>query len=288
MTYGQPCSIRNDSVYVIQSLRQGDIETGTLLHYSVIAPNAQKRHVCFRTPGTKQEFINVLEDIRNELLVRSHVSVAAPILHIEVHGGPNGIQLGNDERVSWNELKVPLQRINVVSQMNTLVVLSACNGSFLVNTIQPNERSPAFAIIGPRNAADASDLLDDLGAFYRVFLKAKGDLDFEQAWQKLDESTRVSWQRYTANEVFRFVYKQFESSWTAPEAVANRKDCIMSQLAAVHGDVAMEELERMSTDWLTNPEPHFDVVKHPFYMIDLFPKNAERFPVTHDEIIPNV
>jgi hypothetical protein len=288
MTYGQPCSIRNDSVYVIQSLRPTDTETGTLLYYSVVEPNAQQRNVCFRTPSTKQEFLDVLEDIRNELLVRRHVSVSAPIIHIEVHGGPDGIQLGNDDRISWNELKVPLQRINVISQMNTLVVLSACKGIFLINTIQPHERSPAFAVIGPENEPDANDLLDDIGAFYRVFLASNGDFDFEQAWQKLGESARVSWKRYTANEVFRFVYRQFESMWTTPEAVEKRKDGIMSQLAAVHGDVEMEELERKATEWSTNPEPHFDIVKHPFYMIDLFPENAERFPVTYNDIVQAV
>lgn len=285
MTYGRPSSVRNDSIYVIQSLRPEDTETGSTLYYSVIAPKAGNRSVGFRAPTTKQEFMDVFEGIRDELLIRRQMGrVSAPIIHIEVHGGTRGIQLGNDEYVSWDELKVVLQRINVISQMNTLVMLSACKGVHVAKAIQPHERSPAFAVFGPDNEPDANDLLDDLCSFYDVFLGTDTS-DFEQAWKKLEESQRVSWKRHTANEVFRFVYSKFATEWNNPENNEERIDAMMSYLAPMAGDKDMCELERQVREQVENVELHFDVVKNPFYMIDLFPENATRFPITHDDIV---
>ena len=55
-----------------------------------------------------------------------------PILHLEAHGGPEGLEgpdgSGESELLAWAELTAPLQLLNEATACNLLVFVAACLG----------------------------------------------------------------------------------------------------------------------------------------------------------------
>ena len=249
---------RYDSIYVIQSLRDCDkCRTGETLYYEILKPHAERINkeqqrslvVKLDKPETKTEFLNVLQEIADECEARN--GAGSPILQIDAHGSRKGIQVTNDERVLWEDMIDPLTRINKISRMNLLAVLATCFGQHLFSILRPGDRSPAWAIVTPEGWIGDKEVQDGYREFYSKLLTSGA----QAGWESLNEYAFVF--RSTAEQAFGEYYRGVTESPQTPKSLALR----------LHDPLI------------------FNCLKDAFLMLDLFPENAARFPISFNDVM---
>jgi hypothetical protein len=132
-----------NSVYVIESLPDGDFKTGQDLYDSIVFPESVRLeglHTEFAVAKTKDELARRLALISRNAKLGNH----KPIIHIEAHGTDDGIALADGSVMDWRTLIPFYGDINQSCKMNLIVVAISCMGWNL---------APASASGAPRSAA---------------------------------------------------------------------------------------------------------------------------------------
>jgi hypothetical protein len=98
-----------------------------------------------------------------------------PVLHIEAHGSIEGLAwtAAASNLVRWDELVPPLQRLNVATRCNLLVVISACFGIAGINVMAMGPRAPVLGVVGPCSTATPHQLREGYKEFYRRLIAGK-------------------------------------------------------------------------------------------------------------------
>ena len=267
-----------DSVVVVESLRKGDLPTGTDLFETTIAPECLAQNIY-------SELYHVSS--RNELLAvlarafQMAVDGRSPIIHLEMHGDQEGLQLSNGETVSWSDLAPALSKINERTRMNLLVVAAACHGWHMSDILRPVDRAPAWAVLGPPDSAMASDLYEAMKAFYGILLAKLNLRDALCAMNGGAEISDWSYRIQAADLLYCNVFRHYMSSLLEEESHAARINRLVADVARAQSlDVSQTMLLRagISSD-LGNSQFWFDRYKTRFLMLDLYPENAHRFPM---------
>ena len=178
--------VRSGSVHIIETLRPGDLRTGERL-FDWLEPAALAMNPAIEThlwrESTADDVLirlqHVLEDLRK--------TGRAPILHIEAHGAPEGIETASGELLTWAALKQPLTAINITCRLNLVVLLATCDGADLGRIVQLTDRAPVWAIIGPRRPVSAGELEDAEFSFYRTLFSTR---DGGAAWQAMNDAVK--------------------------------------------------------------------------------------------------
>ena len=279
-------SLHFDSIHVIESLRRSDRKTGSELVSNILRPIIVGKkldiRVEFHTPVTKDQFVHTLWKIAAE----SREKGSSPILHIEVHGDESGIQVSSYECISWAELKAALTEINILSRLNLLVILAACKGAHLVRILWPTDRAPVWALIGPTEDITDKNIRIDFTSFYNEFLTTfDGRAALEALNQKKVGGGAWRYQYYPARYFFRSVYHKYLRDLTSETALCQREEHLVADVLASRPDLRHHEADlraRVQGD-LRDHQTHFEQAKNHFFMLDLYPDNRDRFPLTLEE-----
>jgi hypothetical protein len=89
-------------LWVIESLREGDLKTGARLvedQLFVARLRNKNLEVAHRSPTSKPELITQLDAIRDEAL---HHGIY-PLIHFACHGDPTGLQTTNGDHLAWED-----------------------------------------------------------------------------------------------------------------------------------------------------------------------------------------
>jgi hypothetical protein len=276
-------SLKFDSIVLIESLPPGELRTGRDLFESAIAPAAVNDPGLVAElyePKTRAEFLGSLRSVAET--ARRHGS--SPIVHIETHGDDTGIALSDGDLVSWNDIAQLLTVINQVSRMNLLVVAAMCHGWYMSDILRPTDRAPAFGIIGTRDLVSAGDLLSSMREFYQVLLRPGHDL--RAALNAANRSESVEEWQYEmlgAELMLCRVFSHYVRSLSTEETQAQRVNRLVADLARAQSlDVNQTmQLRAAITQDLEDHESWFALYRSRFLMLDLFPENAPRFPLTY-------
>ncbi len=239
------------AIHIIESLRPEDRETGRSLDQSLkgqLATLNSSISVHFWREPTKQALFERLA------LIAEHVRSTgrSPVVHFEMHGDHEGLQLTSGELIDWQDLKPALTRINVTSRLNLLVVVQACYGQWILQVVQPTERAPIWGLIGPSRElfpyeVDAGNL-----AFYSALLKTR---DGGAAWEAMNASIPAGDAPFTClvvEEMFCAVFSEYLK-------------------------------EHFSDRPLQDHRAFFDDLKSHFFLVDLCEDHSERFPMSFEE-----
>jgi hypothetical protein len=272
--------LRVNAVWVIESLRQGDLRTGTDLRDAVLVPlQATHKHlkVFFSAPVTKADLFDVLQKVLNECRTKD----LSPILHFEVHGGRKGMELTSGEVVSWEELKGVFTDINVATSFNLLVVLAACDGANLVAILRPTDRAPMWGLVGPVSLVSAGDLFRDFSAFYQVLLTHLHGDEAVRALNRSAKGTRWQYAFYSAYYMFGRVYEYYKRTHGAGVELRRREKKIARQVAKSRGQSlrSAANLRKMIAKRLRNHKENFLPFAVRFFMHDLVPSTQHRYPL---------
>ena len=274
-------------IFIIQSLEEG--LTGKRLYDDLKTLTFARDHVVrveLHDVFTKHELLLLLDSIPQ----RMDSEDLLPILHFEVHGSSNhdGIILSSRELVSWAELKTPLITINKASQFNLIVCFAACHGASFIKTLMPNDRSPCWAMIGPKKEIDCKSLLDDFNSMYQCILNGgTGD----EAVMILNRSLPPKHAPYvytTAESFFDLIWKAYQETSCTPEALKKRANSRLRELRRTRNSDRRKLHSR--NEVIKNMREVIDPeIKHKaislFFMADLFPQNWERFHLS-DKLRP--
>ena len=274
-----------NTIYVIESLPSNEWKTGSDLYRDVIEPEVSKRRDIFSIfiqVHDKADFFEALEWI----IKNSWNNARGPLLHIECHGAKNGLTLASDDFVSWKELKPFLIRLNVQCRLNLLVVLAACKGAYVLNTIDLTDCAPVWGLIGPKDDVWNVELFEDLSAFYsEIIASQNGRLSLERLnGQPLGPNSRYL---FTPVEMsFRRIYKLYLETQTTKRALRRRENSIVKMITRKKRiGPGQERLIRSSLKQeLRNHEKRFAEHKMKFFFIDLIPENESRFLISFADL----
>lgn len=161
----QSDEVKEFGLVIIESLKENDKQTGTILHDETIKYKkfieSNLSSYLYRIK-TREELFQTL----NEIIEKIKNDKLFPILHLEMHGFENGIQLASNEIVRWDELMEFFREINILLSNELVIMMSMCMGVSIISYIDPSKRAPFRAIIGTTREIDEIELLIGCVTFY--------------------------------------------------------------------------------------------------------------------------
>lgn len=279
---------RFNVIYVLESLGLGQPKTGQDLFDSVIYPAKDKLagiHAEFISVPTKRDLLRQLTRITHAARVGNHL----PIVHIEAHGGTDGIELADGSWLPWREVIPALTDINIACKNNLIVVAISCYGWNLTTSLMPSDRAPAFMVIGPPDPMTAAELLGATRRFYDTLVSA---LDLNEALEAMNDQLPFAQWRIrpgTAEILYCRVFRQYLDQLGSLDALRARENEIVANISrrrslTVLGSATVRmEVRRDLADHRAAYDRHRDT----FLMLDLFPADRERFGLTFDLCMPD-
>lgn len=279
-------TVRFNSIYVVESLPDGDLRTGRELFEQILKPAEFKLDglvVEHHFVETREEFVGCLKRIAYAADVANHL----PIVHLETHGTTDGIALASGERLAWTELVPHLTSINVKCRNNLIVVAVSCYGWNLTASLLPSDRAPVFMLVGPTDEMGAGELLEATRRFYMALVadmdvnsalgSANADLDFK------DWALRPA----TAEILYCRVFRRYMEDYGDPETLENRARQIVEDvrrarnLDPVSTEILMLKTRRDLRDYRVAYERH----RQRFLMLDLFPQDHYRMGLSYEKCL---
>ncbi|BBO69650.1 hypothetical protein DSCA_35800 [Desulfosarcina alkanivorans] len=274
-----------NKVWVIESLRKEDRETGKSLYNDVLLPISLREknlRIEIACPTDKESFFKVLSEVEKEAKAGLY-----PIIHLECHGSIEGLQLTNFDTVSWEDLRDVFIRINIASQLNTVIVVAACNGIYLINVATILDRAAFWAVIGPVDEISDLELKRDFSAFYETFFKT---MSGDEAVNALNKGVPISDRVYhfrSSQALFKRAFLNYHQTHCVGKGKKIRLEALISEAMkdpATRAKGVNWVRKRIKAE-LSKERKQFIKFKDRFFMIDLFQKNAERFSLSYEDVI---
>ncbi len=197
-------TIASFAVIIIESLAENDVKTGSILHREVV------KYKKFQEPELTSELYHVSSKVGLQLLLttiaeRIKINKLFPIIHIETHGGEEGIVLKSGEEVLWSELIPYFRDINILLGNELVLIMSMCVGLKILGVVMPDERAPFRAIVAASNDVSQIDLRNGFESFYDNFFFS---FDLETSTDMLNQAIgneRPTFYVLTADYIFKQV-----------------------------------------------------------------------------------
>lgn len=155
---------------VVESLATGEPTTGQATYEmlsALLAENEPGLRARIERPQSSGDFARLLHALEEE----ARASATCPLIHIECHGDQTtGLWFADKSSLGWEAFSSLLTRINVATEFNLVVVVSACYGAYLGGQFSVLAPAPAFAIVAPTDGIYPDELLRGFREFYRVLI----------------------------------------------------------------------------------------------------------------------
>jgi hypothetical protein len=232
---------------------------------------------------TRRSFEDALHNIMTDAIRTDRI----PLLHIECpHGNDDGMQLGNGEFVYWDEFCEQLTRLNVTTRLNLFVSIAACLGAYLASRFIPTERAPVAACLSVTKKAYPDQLYRGFFTFYRTLLTT---LDGNAALRELNQvnvAEDLSFYLAEATDYFKLAYRGYLAKYCTPERYRQRA-LEMHEEQKERG-LPVSSVEDLYQILVSTAHSSFEKAREHYFMVDLFPEHAQRFPVSAADVAPSI
>lgn len=269
-------------VFVIESLRHNDVKTGASLFNDIIRRRMDLRghgnNARFIEVNSRTEFFAAMEEIRRVEIQE----LANPILHFEMHGDENGIQLSNDESVSWPELQFHLLQANGICGNNLFVSMATCRGANIHKLIQPSAWAPYWGFMGAFEDVDEAEVLADYTVFYDEFLQSD---NFDRAIEALRASNTAQYSKFrfqNTEYIFQKAYQNYEVFHMTPDRITERLQEMVDTCRPnpVFNTWTDEDIRSLGRMWIVdNANEMKSKMMQKFFMLDRFPDQAHFYDI---------
>lgn len=267
-------------VYVIESLGPDERKTGTELFNDVIRKRMMQRgseNLCELIEiNSKSAFLLALETIRQAEIHQ----LANPIIHFEMHGDENGLQLINNETITWDELQFYLLQLNGICQNNLFVTMATCKGGYIFKAINPAGWSPFWGFVGPFDIVSFGEVIENYSAFYDEFLQS---CDFNLAIEALNDSNpsgKSQFRFHNTEYVFQKAYENYELFHLTPVRIEERLEDVLAKCRSIQAfDSWSDQMIRDHLKYLIINENE-NIKKRmmrKFFLLDKFPEQEEYY-----------
>jgi hypothetical protein len=265
--------IRATNIWIVEWLPPHELQTGRLLHEWITdrRPGWSRYYLC----GNKAQVIQTIEQAR-ACAERSNM---VPVLHLEAHGGNAGLGLPDgSELLTWGELTTPLQQLNLATRCNLVVVVAACVGFAGIQALRRGPRAPAIALVGPDAPVMSHDLLRGATEFYRRWMDPSPNLQ-DIAASASQAARTVTFELEPFAVLFHEVLVEWLIVSLRPAERLRRTEHMRQRLLAETSLSASEVEDRLASVPLSLLPETLQQVWDQMFMIDLYPRNRERFGV---------
>lgn len=226
--YDRPEKFSANGIYVLESVQPGDKKTGTALaQWLKLRCLQSAMYVNHITLNSRKGLIKQLNAIRNEAQQKGLV----PIIHFELHGNSEGVQVGKD-MVLWENLLNLLRTINAACQHNLFVSFAACRSFHIYPSIDIFRPAPFFGIVGCFNEVSTGNV--EVG-FQSFFEELFNSYDIGKALVALNQSVDDPQEQFSselAQSMFEAVWLMMQDEWDDPQS---RQEKVYSLMArALH------------------------------------------------------
>jgi hypothetical protein len=275
-------NIKSTSVWIIEWLPSTDQRTGRDLHEWI-----QKQRPKWSRYSECSRKKDVLSSIEQATIIAKKFNMS-PVLHIEAHGGPDGLGCPDDngqiELLSWDELTEPLQELNLATGCNLVFVVAACIGFAGIQALVRGPRAPATAIVGPDGEIEVGHLFEGTKEFYRRWMDKDPNLtDIVISASRETGSVAVDYEPFA---VLAYDALAEHLIISMREDQQHMRKCRIRQLMLNNTCGSEEEIEKKLS--LLSPsfqKPLIQNMWDEMFMIDLYPKNEKRFGVNWADVI---
>jgi hypothetical protein len=232
----------------------------------------------------RDDIIGLLIEIEEDVKVGKY----SPVIHFEMHGSNDrsGLLLGTSEHISWRELRDLLARINVQCCSNLIVCLSACYGGWFASSVELDSRAPCWALVGPKDVMQPDDLLSDYTRFYVELLKSKNGITAIKVLNNDKSNDEAPYFFITAEMFFKIAWENYLKMGATNKQLNIRANQLLRKLRK---DKRVDKNKLPSRNdvkqsFIDHHPVLFKKSKEHFFMLDMYPKNKERFTVEYEEL----
>lgn len=209
-----------NTIYIIESLFEGDKKTGQNLYNDLIKWRTLKEdnlHSKLFTLEHKLDFYKVFNEIQAEI-----AKGFSPFIHFEVHGASNkdGIILASKELIKWEELAEETRKINIATKNNLAISLATCYGAYFIKTIDIKKVAPFSCCVSAIDKIKMIDVEVDFTSFFETVLAST---DFNAAVDALNKTVSYKYHFFSAELFFEQVYKEIEDGMFNLETLKSRR-----------------------------------------------------------------
>jgi len=258
-------------VYNVESLVEGDLKTYETLH-DVINYNPEKPED-FDYELYKIENAQELEDFFEGAISDAHDGYQ-PILHFDLHGYKEGIQLRSGQLINWDEISDHFIELNKACNISLFLSVGACFGIGLIQIIDFLKRAPFGVLIGPNQKVYPEQITSLYRGLYEDYL---GNGEVENFLKGTDLIPSV----FSAIEINYFYnHKLFDveiskKNGTFDEFFEHWKANIFEDDPT---NYSKEKLKETFYIWFhLNSEKAKEENFEKFFMFDIYPENETRF-----------
>lgn len=151
-------------VAVIESLRDNEYRTGSLLYHDVLKPQCLADDSFFTdyySVKTCNEFADAINVIVSKMQPDEMLA-----LHVETHGSDKGIVLSSGEVLKWDLFMSLCREINIKENGLLVVTTALCQSFSFLSCVDPFKRSPFLAIVITKRNVSAEELLRGYSEYY--------------------------------------------------------------------------------------------------------------------------
>lgn len=256
-------------IYNVESLEPGDLKTYQDLE-DVINNRRKKAeelnyelHNVTDRNSLENVFQKILDDIANDGVI--------PLLHFDMHGYEDGIGLNSGEIIDWDDIADHLIEINKAANMQLFVCSGACFGVGMVKITNFMKRAPYSVLVGPNGSIKAKYISEFYRGLYKEYLDT-GDIEnFFKRTDLIPEKFSAIWVKTAYDMLFDIETAKKNGSYN--DAFVH---WVQNIFEGNKDDYSSKELLKKFDDWFVKnsnkiKKDRFDE----FFMIDLYPKNAE-------------
>lgn len=228
--------------------------------------------------NSKTEFLKCLEDIHAEVLQYDKY----PFIHIETHGNVNGLEFSNGDFIEWADLSEEMQKINIATKNNLVIILASCSGANLFQVISEFERSPFYLLLGFKSSLSQGTVQDGFHEFYSSLFS---NLDLIESIKKiieiLPDNTQDNLQVICIEDVMRIFWDEIKIRYTGEnkkQRIQMLVENLKNKLPRSSKKFKIEKMKIIQDFQLKNkPYDAFNSRMDKYLMIDLYEENRHRF-----------
>jgi len=213
-------------IYIIQSLRKGDLKCAESLYYDCLKRLAMVKpfKIDFFDVRSKYQF-----NEKMALIYYETICGHKPFIHLDMHGDEKGgLQINPSlEYVSWAEFRFKCQQINKVSFNNLSIVLASCFGFYSILEIDIREVSPCYMLIGCDAEVSAGFINDYFPEFYENLLTTNNvNIAFDYI--------KMYYKMYVSEQILAIAFAEYLYEYCKGKGRKNRIEKLITEYRKTH------------------------------------------------------